>query len=91
MTGRFEGSLAAKLFAFAQGRPLVIEAGTIADDRLVAALGGGLVRFAEFLGAHTVDLTAISPARLRSRLRDAVAGHVRVVPVRRTASRSRRS
>jgi len=68
-----------------------LEAGTIADDRLVAALGGGLVRFAEFLGAHTVDLTAISPARLRSRLRDAVAGHVRVVPVRRTASRSRRS
>jgi len=46
-----------------------LEAEASADDSALAeALGQGLARFASFVGARQIDLTAIQPQRLQTQL-----------------------
>ena len=66
-----------------------LEPGVAADERLVRALGAGLIRFAEGLGANTVDMKGIRLTRLRSDLADAVAHRVDVAAGKRSSSKPR--
>jgi uncharacterized protein YcaQ len=67
-----------------------LEPGVAPDESLAGALGGGMIRFADFLGARQVDLKGIFPRRLRSRLQEAVEGKVEVaiLPRRRKAPKA---